>query len=304
MNVNELKTYAAEYAARRRGENLSPDTVTAIESSARVLVSALEEAKKNEITPDAIRVARDALAAKNKPSTVRLRMTVWHTMFERAEKEGRIDGNPVLPEDMPIVKQDEQTLLTENEIERLLSEDIEHMTPKRLETAVIVKFLLGTGLRRGELIKVRLCDVDLDAGTVAVIKGKGGKNRLAPLPVPAADAVRLYLASGQRPAWAKPSAPLFGVESNGEWKPMIGESVRKRVRTYILDRTGKELHPHSMRHAAASLWDDLGVDMRDVQLALGHSSIKTTERVYVTVLNKGKSAAKINEKMARMAASK
>ena len=55
------------------------------------------------------------------------------------------------------------------------------------------------------------------------------------------------------------------------------------------------------RHAAASLWDEKGVPMRDIQNALGHNDIRTTQQIYVSVLNKSKSAERINAVFDEMA---
>ena len=56
-----------------------------------------------------------------------------------------------------------------------------------------------------------------------------------------------------------------------------------------------------MRACAASLWDDADVSMRDVQKALGHSNISTTERIYVHILDDRKSANTINDALDKLA---
>ena len=64
----------------------------------------------------------------------------------------------------------------------------------------------------------------------------------------------------------------------------------------------KDVHPHTLRACAASLWDDADVSMRDVQKALGHASISTTERIYIHILDDTKSAVTINEALDKLEA--
>ena len=122
----------------------------------------------------------------------------------------------------------------------------------------------------------------------------------APFPALSREAVKEYLTSGYRPSDAPESAYLFGTfaDENGlsngdkaqEWHEMGSNALNDVVKRYVKRVTGKEVHAHTLRHAAASLWDDLGAPMRTIQNGLGHSSVRTTERIYVTVLNKHKAA--------------
>ena len=170
----------------------------------------------------------------------------------------------------------------------------------------IIVLLVQTGLRNSELRALTLSDLDFNGGTLTVRHGKGDKARTVPFPQKSREAVRRYLESGTRPKSVKKTALLFGTDAdefghttNGaEWHELSTVALNAIVKSYVNRITGKVIHCHTLRHMACSLWDDLGVSMRDAQQALGHASIAMTERVYTHVLNKGKAAKSINNAFA------
>ena len=226
--------------------------------------------------------------------------------FAFCVRHGFLAESPIEAADLPKKQKIEYDLLSREQIEQTLTAEPGRV-PKmheqnRARNRAIVMVLLCCGLRNSELRALRLSDLDFENGTIAVQNGKGGKSRSVPFPAVARQAVEEYLQDRSRPPYLTRTALLFGSacdtrghKKEGLWREMSAAGLEGIVKAYFGATAGKEgLKVHSLRHSAASLWDDLGVPMRDVQNALGHASVSTTERVYVQVLNRNKSAAKIN----------
>ena len=110
------------------------------------------------------------------------------------------------------------------------------------------------------------------------------------------DPLTLAVAAGSLSAVSS-IAGTKAQNSNGAevWAKLSSEALRQLVRVYTGKACGHSVYPHALRHAAASMWVSRGISMRDAQTALGHSSILTTERVYVSILDPRGTAAKINK---------
>lgn len=216
--------------------------------------------------------------------------------------QGFLKNSPIEAADVPKKRQIEYDLLSKEQIEQTITagnRKVAGMSAKNAaRNRAIILVLLCCGLRNSELRSLVVGDLDFDAGTITVRHGKGDKRRIAPFPAAARTAVAEYL----KEQTLKTDEILFGSRADkhgheqpdGELHEMSAAALENIVKGFLGATVGKSVKTHALRHAAASYWDDLGVGMRDVQIALGHSSIRTTEQVYVRVLNKGKSASAIN----------
>jgi len=146
--------------------------------------------------------------------------------------------------------------------------------PAHLRDWAALELLYASGVRVSELVGVDVDDLDLDQRLVRVL-GKGGKERMVPFGVPAARALREWLAA--RPRLVVPTSPhaLFLGARGGRW------DVRQ-VRAVVHELTAlagvRDLAPHGLRHTAATHLLDGGSDLRSVQEVLGHASLATTQR--------------------------
>ena len=131
----------------------------------------------------------------------------------------------------------------------------------------IIEVIYSCGLRVSELVNLNVKDVDLSQGFLSVM-GKGGKTRHTPLGSSAQKAIQKYLIGHQ-------SSPLF-VNKNGE---RIGvRSVQNMIKKRALAAGIKvNVHPHMLRHAAATHFLQSSHDLRSTQEFLGHASIKSTQ---------------------------
>ena len=147
--------------------------------------------------------------------------------------------------------------------------------PEALRDTVLAELLYGSGLRISEALGLNINDVDAGTG-MARVRGKGGKERLAPLSDTAIAALRAYL--GVRHAYsADPAQPALFLGARGR-------RLQRRQAARILEALSATaglptaVHPHMLRHSFASHMLQSGADMRAVQELLGHSRLSTTQR--------------------------
>ena len=147
--------------------------------------------------------------------------------------------------------------------------------PMALRDLLIVEMLYATGIRVSELCGLDIDDVDTHHRVVRVL-GKGNKQRTAPFGVPAADALRVWLADG-RPALAvAESGPALLLGARG--RRLDARQARTVVHQTVAAVDGApDIGPHGLRHSAATHLLEGGADLRIVQELLGHSSLATTQ---------------------------
>lgn len=142
---------------------------------------------------------------------------------------------------------------------------------------VILRLMYGSGLRRSELIKLRIKDIETDDGKcrLRINKSKGCKDRYTVLSEKVLDELRAYFRA------CRPKEYLF----NGQKK---GQPMSRGLLRYILEgtlrRSGiqKEITLHTLRHCFASHALEDGMNIRSLQQLLGHASIEST-MVYLHV---------------------
>jgi len=148
---------------------------------------------------------------------------------------------------------------------RAASRDTEH------NFAIIIRLMIATGLRVGEVCKLQIDDIAAD-GSRLRIRGKGSRDRIAYVTDTALGEELQCLRLGRH---ANGSTFLFVNRHGTAMKP---QSIRLRLRRLAQDeQLGRRITPHMLRHTAATLLIETGVDIRFVQRLLGHSSIATTE---------------------------
>jgi integrase/recombinase XerC len=152
-------------------------------------------------------------------------------------------------------------------------------TSSELRDAAMAELLYGAGLRVGELVALDVRDVDLTRGEVRV-QGKGGKERVVPLPAAARKALAAWLAPRRRPGVL--GEPLFVAlrARRGEApRRLDARDVRRRLaRRALAAGLADRVHPHRLRHSYATHLLDMGADLRAIQELLGHASLSTTQK--------------------------
>ena len=161
------------------------------------------------------------------------------------------------------------TVLSRDEARRLLGVVARHARDRAL-----LMTLYGAGLRVSEALALRPADVDAPRMLIHVRGGKGDKDRMVGLCPQLLAALRDLWRARQRPrdpgGWLFPQVrrPDRAMEEGTAWRIV----ARAAKRAGIARRVG----PHTLRHSYATHLLDAGVDLRTIQLLLGHGSLKTT----------------------------
>ncbi len=140
-----------------------------------------------------------------------------------------------------------------------------------LRDKLIIKFLFYTGVRVSELVNLKVNDILWDHGFVK-IKGKGGKERIIPIPETLLKELKQYLKSRN-----EKSEYLF---------PISVRQVQRIIRrAKEKAKINKKITPHVLRHSLATYLLSKGIDIRIIQEILGHSSLSVTQ-IYTHVVPK------------------
>ena len=161
----------------------------------------------------------------------------------------------------------------ERKLPLILSEEVKALldAPGNLRHRTLLAILYGCGLRVSEVTQLKVSDIDSARNVVRVCHGKGGKDRQTLLPAKLLELLRCYWRKQRPNDWLFPSADST--------RPISPKAVFLACRT-AAQRAGisKPVHPHSLRHAFATHLLEAGVNLRTIQILLGHANLETTAR--------------------------
>ena len=139
-----------------------------------------------------------------------------------------------------------------------------------LRAVLMIELLYSCGLRVSELVGINIKDLDVNEGFVRVM-GKGGKARFSPIGSSAINVLETYLTK-------RPESESDALFLNQKGLRISPRSVQNIVKKRALDvGVSINVHPHMLRHAAATHFLQSSHDLRTVQEFLGHKSIKSTQ---------------------------
>ena len=219
-----------------------------------------------------------ALTTKKISARSQARALVAQRQFFRFLRAERIcDTNPTEEIDLPRFGRKLPAFLNLDEVDRLLAAP-GRSTPRGLRDSAMLETLYAAGLRVSELVKLRLGDINLDAGYVVAF-GKGKKQRIVPLGDAAIATLRSYLESARSLFLKSSSRP----SENAIFLTRLGRGMTRQAFWKILTAHAraagitKVISPHKLRHSFATHLVERGADLRSVQTMLGHADIGTTE---------------------------
>ena len=210
-----------------------------------------------------------ALKEKNSQNrTIARHLSSLRSFFKFLAREGFLKTNPVASVSSPKLDKHLPAFLTEEEVSGLLKAIVPG-NEQGLRDRAIVETFYSTGIRISELVGLSLEDMDLIGGIVKV-RGKGKKERIAPIGEHAIRALREYL-----DARRKQSSAVF---LNRRGSRITDRGVRCVVAKYLRIAGLKQgVSPHTLRHSFATHLLDRGADLRTVQELLGHANLSTTQ---------------------------
>jgi integrase/recombinase XerD len=166
-------------------------------------------------------------------------------------------------------------ILTAEEAEQVLRQ-ADLTEPLGLRDRVILETLYATGIRRFELMELKLYDLDLERGSAMIRQGKGKKDRVVPLGERCQAWIEKYLREVRPRLVVEPDDSTVFLNNLGE--PFSPNGLTQLVRGYVLESgVGKKGACHLFRHTAATLMLEGGADIRYIQELLGHADLETTE---------------------------
>lgn len=215
-----------------------------------------------------VKLMEDGLDARS----VNRKITALKTFYKFAIKSQWIQTNPMLKVVSPKVSKKLPVYIEAERLDLLLDKVEFPQNFEGLRDHLILELLYGTGMRRAELLDLKIDDIDFRLGQIKVT-GKRNKQRLIPLFDALADALSAYLETRQ--AMAADHSFLLCDEKGARLYP---EKIYRIVKKYLsLVSTQSKRSPHTLRHSFATEMLNKGADLNSIKEMLGHANLSATQ---------------------------
>ena len=283
---NDLARYAGLFETTMRVRNLSEGTIRSTLWRLKRFLAFLGEREVTSVDRITGQMVRDyqlalhqALNSRGQPNTITYQNTLLSAALKFLQflrEEDHIVGDPgrgvayaKAPKRLPA------SVLNPSEARKLLhAPDLSTVIGYRDRT--ILEVLYSTGMRKAELNRLTLGDVDYHDGFIRVVEGKGRKDRIVPVGRIACRYLENYIRS-VRPELARDGAErrLFLTMRGGRFsKNVLWELIKKYAKRAKLK---KNVHPHTFRHSCATAMLRNKADISIIQKLLGHASLDATQ---------------------------
>lgn len=265
--------------------NLSPDTIKAYRIDLAQFSSFVQD---HTVDKNLLEMYVAHLNRTFAPRSVKRKLASVHAFYSAMEEDGAIFESPF--------RQLHLHISYPKELPRVIPEEVVNMllqaayqqyrlgpSPWLLRDILVLELLFGSGIRVSELCKLTPDTFQLGTDSLRMlIRGKGRKERALQLSTPElVSLVRQYLAE-----FAPQISQSGAVLVNRRGRPLSTQGVRQIIRNRMGAAAMQgRITPHMFRHTFATALLDAGVDIRQIQVLLGHSSIATTE-IYTHVATK------------------
>lgn len=209
-------------------------------------------------------------------STTARKLATLRSFYKFLVKRNYVTANPVTTIKTPKQEKRLPRFLEFEEVQKLLN------TPQSdnwlgVRDRAILETLYSTGMRVSELVGLNLEDVDF-LGEVIHIRGKGKKERIAPIGSKALQSIQQYIEYRNKRMQNDGGFDSKVLFANKHGKRLSTRSVRRKMDKY-LRQAGLDpaISPHTLRHSFATHMLNNGADLRSVQELLGHQSLSTTQ---------------------------
>lgn len=223
---------------------------------------------------------------KQNKRTIARRLSSLRSFFKYARMQKFITVDPTEELDNPKLDKKIPTSLSYEQIQHLFDQP-DTTSYLGFRDRVIMELFYSSGLRVSELVSLNRQDFD-PANLTVKLKGKGKKERIVPITKNATEWIKAYLAHSDRyrdgeghAAEADPDAIFL----NKHGTRLTTRSVDRSFDKYLtLSGLAGKVTPHTIRHTIATHWLENGMDLKTIQVLLGHSSLATTT-IYTQVSN-------------------
>jgi len=219
----------------------------------------------DKLGPNELRTYQAYLLTECKltPGTVVNRVAALRFFFVKTLKRHQFRDFLPYPQDRRRLP----TVLSREEVARLIN------AAGTLFRRTLLMTLYATGMRRSELARLKVSDIDSQRMIIRVVEGKGGKDRDLPLSPTLLETLREYW------RWRKPRLYLFPTRTRQHRldQPISDKTVWIAC-SEAAQRAGirKRVTPHTLRHSWATHLLEAGTDLRTIQVLLGHGDLETT----------------------------
>ncbi len=204
------------------------------------------------------------------------RLVPLRMWFRWMTRKNYLLHNPASELELPKLGQPlPRNIFSAQEVERILVLcDIDD--PIGLRDRAIIEVLYSTGIRRMEVIALKLYELSLERGVLLVRQGKGKKDRYVPIGERAIAWVQKYIHEARPQLVSEPDDMTVFLTSSGEpfSRDHMTSNVKARIDAAKLGKTGA---CHLFRHTMATLMHENGADIRHIQEILGHVKLETTQ---------------------------
>ncbi len=248
-------------------------TATALATETDIRVDQLLLSAETE----AVRAYLAFLKEKNysKATTAR-KLATLRSFYKFLVKRNQLASNPVTGIRTP--KQDKKLprFLEYEQVKKLLE------TPPMnnwlgARDRAILETLYSTGMRVSELVALNMDDIDF-LGEVVHLRGKGKKERIAPISSSALQVIQHYMEFRNKRAQSNSNFDSKVLFVNKHGRRLSTRSVRRKMDKYLkMSGLDSSISPHTLRHSFATHMLNNGADLRSVQELLGHQSLSTTQ---------------------------
>jgi len=181
---------------------------------------------------------------------------------------------------IPKIEKRLPTFLTQEEVSRVLTYSEKDTSPLGIRNSIMIYILYASGMRVTELVNIKITNIHFDTRFISV-EGKGGKQRMIPIPQSIMTLLQNYLQSSIFLSFShsiKNAVYLFPIVYGKKVKPISRQSCWIILKK-ICENAGikRAISPHQLRHSFATHMLEKGVDLRSLQILLGHEEITTVE---------------------------
>ncbi len=272
IDLNSLKTYLER--------DLPPEKVAdKIHYSERRQAQDVPHLSLSQIDRKLLRnFLADLVEKQTQKRTIVRRLSSLRTFFKFCVRQKLIEKSPAEELESPKLEKRIPISLSYDQIQRLFDQP-DTSSYLGFRDRCIMELFYSSGLRVSELVGLNRTDVDSEALLVR-LRGKGKKERVIPITKNAADWILSYLDHPERHrdtdghlAQADPEAIFL----NRIGTRLTTRSVDRKFDKYLLaSGLAGKVTPHTIRHTIATHWLENGMDLKTIQLLLGHTSLATT----------------------------
>lgn len=263
----------------RYEKRFSPHTLTAYETDMGQFVEFLQ--KTYELSdPGEIRHTHvrswmvDLMERGNVSRSINRKLSCLKSYFKYLRRQGDITTNPMLKVIPPKTGKRLPVFVPEKAMSLLFEQVDFGEGHAGLRNRLVMEVLYCTGVRKSELIGLKMADVDFSTNNIKVY-GKGGKERLIPVARHLAAQMERYVAV-RRDVF--PGNEITNLILTDKGKPLTAGFVYTLVKRYLsLVTTVEKRSPHVLRHSFATHLSNGGADLNAIKELLGHSSLASTQ---------------------------